>query len=137
MRPVSVVRRAGRLAVAVLLAAVLAAVGVSVQVPALAAGAGAGAGVPDADVAVRGAPVDALAPTRAAGRPVAEPSVTRLHGPSDGGSFGVVPPGLPRAFLVPVGHLPAAARPASGAAPRGMAGVRGPPHAVPVRGATH
>jgi hypothetical protein len=133
MEAVSVVRRAGRVALAMLLAAVLAVLGVSVPAPA----SGVAAGVPDAGVGAGGAPVDALAPTWAVGRPVAEPSVARLHGQSDGGPFGTVPPGVNRADLVLADEQPAAGTAVAGTAVlRGSAGVRGPPHTLPVRGAT-
>jgi hypothetical protein len=120
-----VVRRPRSLAWVWLLVAVLAAVGVLVPAPAVTAGAG----VPDAGVAVGGAPSEALAPSRAMGRVVTEPSLVRVHGPDDGGLSGTLPPGPSRADLRLVGDQPARGAAASGVVSRGMAGLRGPPNA--------
>jgi hypothetical protein len=126
MGPVSVVCRAVRLALVLLLVVVVGAVGVSAPLPAL--GVSVAAGDADAGVAVVGSRVDAMAPSRAVGRLLAEPSLVSVRGSGDGVPSGTTPSGPPRVDLAQVGDYRAWVTVATaGAAGHGLAGVRAPP----------
>lgn len=120
MRAVSVVRRSGRLAWALLLVALVAMVGLTVSSPAYAA-AQAGAGV-----ALGGSPQDAITPSRIAVGQLAEPAPERTRALGDGavGLPATETSGMPRVGLGELGG-PRSVVPAG--ALTGVAGVRGPP----------
>ncbi len=125
MGPVSVVCRAVRLALVLLLVAVVGAMGVSAPLPALGVSA---VGDADAGVAVVGSRVDAVAPSWAVGRLLAEPSLVSVRGSGDGVPLGTTPSGPPRVDLAQVGDYRAWVTVATaGAAGHGLAGVRAPP----------
>jgi hypothetical protein len=122
MRAVSVVRRSGRLAWALLLVALVATVGLTVSSPAYAA-AQTGAGV-----ALAGSPQDAIAPSRIAVGQLAEPAPERTRALGDGtggGLLAIAPSGVPRVARLETGGAVGSAAP--GGALVGVAGVRGPP----------
>jgi hypothetical protein len=128
MGPVSAVRQAGRLTLALLLVAVLGAAGVPAP---LAVFGESVVGDTDASVAVGGSRVDAMAPSRA-GRLLAEPSLVCVHGVSDGVPFGTAPNEPPYADLPEVEGRRVTMTVAAGVAGHGPAGVRAPPPARPV-----
>jgi hypothetical protein len=117
MGPVSTERSPARVAWALLLAALVAALGLTVVAPASGVAASAR---PDAGMAIGGTPLDAIAPTRAAGGLIAEPS--HVDGP-----VGALPSGLPVADLIRLGGWAAPGPAEPRGALRGVAGVRGPP----------
>jgi hypothetical protein len=126
MAVVSWARRPAGLAVVVLLAAVLAAVGVPVPLH----GDGAGSMAPasrGAGAAVDGSLVEVVAPVRAVGRLAAEPSLLGVHGHGEPMLFGTVPSGVPLVALMRLGGHQLRVMPAARAAHRLTVGDRAPP----------
>lgn len=123
---VSVVRRPGWLALAVLLAALLAVLGMAFSTHGQSA-ASTSPAPRGADAAADGLSVKVVAPVRSIGRPVVEPSPLSVHGPSELVPFGTTPNAAPPPALMRLGDHHTNVMPRLRAALRPAVGDRAPP----------
>ncbi|RZS43526.1 hypothetical protein EV193_102506 [Herbihabitans rhizosphaerae] len=117
--------RPGRLAVLVLLAALLAALGTSFS---LSSPTAAASSEPrDAGLSVDGSALTVVAPVRGVDRLAAEPSTRGVHGSDELSPFGELPNTAPHAALLRLGVQDTGVTPRFRATQRPTAGDRAPP----------